>query len=256
MQPSWWALVIYALVIIGAGYVVGSWLAGAARLALERARLDPAVRHLLVNLVRPLVLIVAVIAALQVVGVDLTAMIAVLGAATLAVGLSLQDSLANVAAGALLLTLRPFRGGDWVEVAGQSGTVTELGLFTTGLKTGQGVHVVLPNNLVVKSPIQNYTRNGMRRADITFRVAANADLPKVHAALIKLLEDDETVLNDPAPFVRLTGLDSQGVDVLVAAWFDNAKFAEGKSQLIRSVRDALKKARIGLSTDAAVVVSG
>ncbi|MBW1879579.1 MAG: mechanosensitive ion channel family protein [Deltaproteobacteria bacterium] len=248
-------LLIYALLIIGAGYVVGSWLGGLTRITLERGRLDPAVRHLVVSLVKPLVVILAFVAALNVIGVDLTGVIAVLGAATLAVGFALRDSLANVAAGALLLTLRPFSGGDLVEAGGSFGTVTELGLFTTGLKTAQGVHVYLPNSIIIKGPIQNYSRNGLRRADVRFRVASNADLGKAKKALLDALASDERILKDPEPLVLVSELDERGIDLLVGAWFKNEDFGQGRSELVASIRNALKTARIQLATDAPVVVT-
>jgi small conductance mechanosensitive channel len=254
MGPTLW-LLIYALLIIGAGYLVGSWLGGLTRIALERGRLDPAVRHLVVSLVKPLVVILAFVAALNVVGIDLTGVVAVLGAATLAVGFAIKDSLANVAAGALLLTLRPFGGGDLVEAGGKLGTVTDIGLFTTGLKTAQGVHIYLPNSVVIKGPIQNYTRNGLRRADVRFRVVSNADLGKVKTALDKALAADDRILKDPEPLVLVSELDERGIDLLVGAWFKNEDYGRGRSDLVGSIRDALKTARIQLATDAPVVVS-
>lgn len=245
--PGFWSI-LYALVLLGAGWVLGSWLAGVARLALERGRLDPAVRHLLVSLVRPLVIVVAVIAALNLVGIDLTVLVAVLGAATLAIGLALRDSLANVAAGALLLTLRPFHGGDFVEVSGQSGTVMSLGLFTTGLKNSQGVLITVPNRLVIAQAIKNFTRNGLRRADITFRVAPDTDLGAAKQAILAVLEADERVLDEPGPMVRVEAIDAWGVDLLVAGWFTADDFGAGKSDVTAALREALESSGVELST--------
>jgi small conductance mechanosensitive channel len=192
---------------------------------------------------------------LNVIGIDLTGVVAVLGAATLAVGFAIKDSLANVAAGALLLTLRPFGSGDLVEAGGKFGTVADIGLFTTGLKTAQGIHIYVPNSVVIQGPIENFTRNGLRRADVRFRVVSNADLGKVKKALGKVLATDERILTDPAPVVLVTELDEKGIDLLVGAWFKNEDYGSGRSDLVESIRDTLKTARIPLATDAPVVVS-
>ena len=255
MHPSLLQHVLYALLILVAGYLVGSWLGGATRSRLERSRLDTAVRTPLARFVRPLVLLLALLAALRVVGVDLTALVAILGAAVLAIGLSLRDTLSNVAAGAVLLTLRPFRGGDYVKAGGAAGTVLELSLFTTTLKTAHGVHTVVPNALLLEAPIENYTRNGLRRADLEIRVAAGSDVVKAKEALEAALAAEPRSLEDPAPAVRLLDLDAQGIDLLVAAWFKNEDFAEGRSALISAVRDALKKAKIELTSTSTIVAA-
>lgn len=255
MWGTFW-LVIWALAILAIGLLAAGWLSGFARLGLERSRIDPAVRHLIVGLVRPLVVLVAVVAALDTVGVDLTAVVAVLGAATLAVGLALRDSLSNIAAGAILLTLRPYRGGDWVDAAGTSGSVAELGLLTTTLKNAQGITITVPNNLIVGAPILNYTRNGLRRADFAFRVDASADLARTRAAILAAVQGDARVLAEPEPFVRVEQIDERGVDLLAGAWLKNEDFGVGRSDLAEAIRDALREAEVPLASRHLAVVAG
>jgi small conductance mechanosensitive channel len=147
---------VYAAVLLGAGFLVGGWLAGVARFTLDRTRLDPEVRYLVVLAIRPVVIVLAVIAALESLGVALDGVVIVLGAAALSVGLAMRETLSNAAAGALLLSHRPWRLGDEVEAAGERGTVVETTLFTTTLKTPGGVVVTLANRLVLDAPMRNH----------------------------------------------------------------------------------------------------
>ena len=248
-------LLTWALLILLLGVVAASWLGALVRAALERSRVDPSVRHLGVSVVRPLVLVIALIAGLNLLGVDLTAVVAILGAATLAIGLAMRDSLANVAAGAVLLTLRPYTGDDWVEAGGTAGTVAELGLMATTLKDARGVMITVPNQLILRAPIQNYTRNGLRRADLTFRVGPAADLGAAREAILAALRADERVLEEPPPFVRVSDIDQRGVDLLVAAWLKSADFHGGRSDLAEGIRAALWVAEVPLASRHLAVLS-
>jgi small conductance mechanosensitive channel len=143
----------YAAALLGAGLLVSSWLAGIARIALDRARLDPVVRELVVAAVRPVVLLIAVIAALESIGVELDALVALLAVAGIAVALAAQGTLANGVAGGLLLTLRPFRVGDEVTLGGVSGTVVDSNLFATTLKATDGSTITVPSRLILDQPM-------------------------------------------------------------------------------------------------------
>ena len=241
-----WAVlqtVFIALLIVGAGFLAGGWLAGIAAIRLSRSGVDPLARELVASLVKPVIVIVAVVAALQWVGVDLTSITAILGAATLAIGLSLRDSLANVASGAVLLTLRPFTVGDVVDVAGESGTIVDLKLFMTRLKTFQGVVISVPNANITKSSIRNYTRNGSRRIDIDVDIASG-HLRTALDVLPRAAESVEAVLSDPAPASSIVDNVPGGAKVRLACWVETAQFGPTRRELLIAVDELLAQEEI------------
>lgn len=254
MWHSFLQMFALPLVIAVAGWILGGWLATTARLALDRARIDRLVRNLVVSLIRPVVFAVALVAALQQAGLELTGLVAVIGASTLAIGLALRDSLANVAAGALLITQDPFDAGDSIEAGGQTGTVLKLTLMNTVLKTPQGAIVSVPNTLVQKNPLKNLTRNGMRRADLTLRVKPDSNLAQVREVFDACCADPR-VLKDPPPIFLVQEVNAHGIDLLLGPWFSTADFGAGRSDFVTAMRDGLQKAKIGLGSHAAVVVA-
>lgn len=159
---TWLSTIFFALMwaalLLGAGMLVGSWLSGLVRSALDRQRVDPEVRELLASLVRPLVTTVAVVAALESLGVDLRAVIALIVVAGLTLGAAVWQTLANAASGALLFNLRPFRLGDLVDVAGLHGTVVHIGWFATTLKQPNGDVITVTNRLITAAPVITHPR--------------------------------------------------------------------------------------------------
>ncbi len=242
--------IAYAIIILIAGNVFGSWLRGLLATRLERTTLDPTVRRLVVSLVRPLVIVIAVVAALKQLSIPISTFAAIVGASTLAVGMALRGSLSNIASGALLLTFRPFNVGDTVTVGGVTGTVHALQLFTTILHTSDGQTVTLANDAVWASTITNYSDRPTRRIRLVFTVPPDADLERVEACLRGVIEGHEAVLDDPEPQVGYDQATDLGLPVLLTVHVVNADYWSARSALQKAAALALAEAGIVLATRA------
>ena len=236
------ALLIFALTLFAS-----RWAAGAARRALSKVRgfrHDPTVLSFAVQVVRVVVLIVGLIAVLQRLGVQTTSIIAVLGAASLAVGLALQGTLSNVASGIMLLVLRPYRVGDVVDVGGMSGTVQRLDLFTTQLSNPNNHKIVIPNSKVLSDPLINLTGQKTRRIEIHFSVGYGDDLKRARDVLAGAAEAHETVLPDPHPWTGVTALLDSSVQVTLHAWVKVDDWWQTQADLMQAGKEALDAAGI------------
>lgn len=232
--------VIGALVIL----VVGWWLAGWARHAVAKAlgrvkSIDVTLIPFLSTLVHYVVVVVVLVAVLNQFGVQTTSIIAVLGAAGLAIGLALQGTLQNVAAGVMLLMLRPFKLGDAIDAGGQAGAVVEIGLFTTELKTPDGIFKSVPNSAIWGASITNFSRNPTRRIDLLASISYGDDLDGAMTVLKGLLEADPRVLKDPAPEVMVMAMAASSVDINMRAWVKGADYWP-------TLFDLNKKVKLGL----------
>ena len=236
------AAIIFVLTLLAA-----RWASGAARKILGRTRLvrrDPTVLALMVQIVRVVVVIIGMIAVLQRLGVQTTSIIAVLGAASLAVGLALQGTLSNVAAGVMLLILRPYRVGEAIEVGGASGTVQKLDLFTTQLTNANNHKIVIPNSKVLSDVIVNVTGQRTRRIEIKFTVGYGENLKDACAVLASVARVNDRVLKDPAPWTGVTGLLDSSVQITLHAWVNNADWWQTQSDLMQAGKEALDEAGI------------
>lgn len=217
--------VVYGLDVLGAIAIaiVGWWVASMAerlckRGLLSSSQMDLTVAAFLSSLVRYAVLAIVLVLILQVVGIQATSLVAVLGATSLAIGLALQGTLSNMAAGVMLLIFRPFRIGDSIEVAGKSGTVRNLNLFMTELASGDNVQVLIPNGQVWGQALTNNSTYSTRRVTLRFPVAFEKDVPGVAARIREFLERDKRVKQSPAPHVNTAALTDAGVELSVEAW--------------------------------------
>lgn len=216
---QFWALnVLLAAAILGLGW----WAAALARRLIRRfcdaKDLDKALAGFFSSIVYYLLIAVAVVAALSKLGVPTTSVVALLGAAGLAVGLALQNSLSNFAAGVMLLLFRPFRIGDFIEAGGTSGIVEGIDLLTTNLKTPDGKKVIVPNGAILAGVITNVTAYNTRRVDWSFAIGYNDDLDSARAVIAGVLDADDRILRDPAPTIDLERLGDSSVDFVVRAW--------------------------------------
>ncbi len=213
------ALNIIAAIAI---FFIGRWVIGIIhRLllkGLERAKVEPILIKFLGNIVYTILLIFVVLAAVGQLGVQTTSLIALLGAAGLAVGLALQGSLANFAAGVLLIIFRPYRVGDYIEGGGTAGTVDEVQIFTTILNTPDNRRVVVPNGQMMGGTITNYSSHPTRRVDLVASVSYEDDSDKVRAVLQDIVSSDERVLPEPAPNIRMVAHADSSVDWIVRPW--------------------------------------
>ncbi len=224
-----WAA-IYGIKIVAALiiFVVGRWVAKAlknlTRKLMERAKVDPTLIPFVANLIYMLLITVVIIAALNKLGIQTTSLIAIIGAAGLAIGLALQGSLANFAAGILILIFRPFKVGDYIEGAGTAGTVEKIEIFTTHLKTPDNREIIIPNAKLTGDNIVNYTAKEIRRMDLVFGVSYGDDLKKVKEVLYRVLQEDDRVLKDPAPMVGVIDLADSSVNFAVRPWVRTAEY--------------------------------
>jgi len=235
-----WSLKLLAAVVI---FLVGRWLAkrltiGLGRV-LARARVDSTLIGFLRNISYAVMLVLVVVTALSAVGVPTTSMFAILGAAGLAVGLALKDSLSNIASGVMLIILRPFRVGDHVVLAGQEGVVDEVRVFQTTMHAFDQRTIVLPNSEVTSAPIVNYSTRPNRRAEVAVGVGYEDDLKKAQELLLEVARSDPSVLDSPAPFVNVKNLGESSVDLILYAYMRNADYTDTLSRLIEATHDRL-----------------
>ncbi len=201
---------------------------------------DTTLQSFAASLVRYLVIIIGLISVLQQLGVKTTSVIAVLGAASLAIGLALQGALANVAAGVMLLILRPYRVGDAVEVAGRQGTVRGLDLFTTRLSSGDNLSVHVPNAKVFGDIVVNQSTPVARQASLDFVIDYDDDVDRALEILLACAAAEPTVTPKPTPWARMTAMGDRGVTVTLRAWFTPGDFDTGHYDLMKRVKDALE----------------
>lgn len=232
--------ILYALGLI----VIGWWVASFAENLVLRAlgathRVDATVAGFLGSIARYAVLVFVGVAVLQRFGIQTTSIIAVLGATSLAIGLALQGTLANLAAGVMLLMFRPFKLGDSVEVAGVSGTVKGLSLFTTELASGSNVQVLIPNAKVWGSNIVNNSAYAQRRFDLTLEVARDADAEALIEDAVAFLKADARVIESPGPSASVSKMLLDRVEVTISGWTASADNGAVKTALTRHLRQRL-----------------
>lgn len=235
---------LVALLILGIGWWVSSLLGGWVRRAATRSpKIDPTIVPMFATTVIWAVRIFTVIAVLARFGVQTASLIAVLGAAGLAVGLALQGTLQNIAAGIMLLILRPIRAGEYIALSsGADGTVEEVGLFLTRLVQGDGIHMTLPNSTVWNATITNYSRNKTRRLDIPVPVRYGDDLEAVVAKLQQIVDARPDALKDPAPQVKVFDYKENGITVNVRVWAESGKYWDLRWGLYQEIRRSLEEA--------------
>jgi small conductance mechanosensitive channel len=210
--------VIGAVLILVVGRWVGKLLSSLAGKALTKARVDATLVPFIENLAYMAMLVFIVIAALAAVGVQTASLVAVLGAAGLAVGLALQGSLANFASGVLILVFKPFRVGDFVEISGIKGKVQAIHVFNTVLNAPDNVRIIVPNGQVTSGNILNYTINGTRRIDLTVSVSYDDDLKKARRVIESVLAADKRILPEPASLVAVSEMADSSMDFVVRPW--------------------------------------
>ena len=213
-----------AIAIFLIGRLVIRFIVSGMHKAMQRHNVDRTLETFICNLVRIGLLIVVVLMALGTLGVQTASFVAVLGAAGLAVGLALQGSLANFAAGVLIVFFRPYKAGDFIEAAGVSGMVEEVQILTTILNTPDNKRVIVPNSQVMGNVITNYSANDTRRVDLVFGVTHEEDLARVRSALEQVVAADERILDDPACTIAVLELGENGVTFAVRPWVRTADY--------------------------------
>ncbi|MFQ5953642.1 MAG: mechanosensitive ion channel family protein [Kiloniellales bacterium] len=232
--------VVGAFVLLVVGWILAGWARRAVLGMAERIPgIDATLQLLLSTLARYVVLAFVAIAVLAQFGVQTTSIIALFGAAGIAIALALQGTLSNIAAGIMLLFLRPFMVGEYIDAEGVAGTVDEIGLFTTQLRTYDGVYVMVPNAQLWNRSIKNYSRLPTRRLDIEVGIAYHEDIAGAFAALGAMLEEDERVLRDPPFQVMVTELADSAVTLNVRCWTRAGAYWDLRFDLLRRCKEVL-----------------
>ncbi|WP_353474876.1 mechanosensitive ion channel family protein [Salipiger sp. H15] len=232
--------VVAAILLLLVGLFIGRWVKGRiTAMSARSARLDDTLFNFLGNIARYTVMIFTILVVLNTFGVQTTSVIAALGAAGLAVGLALQGTLSNVAAGVMIIVFRPIKLGDFVSVAGQSGTVKDITLNTTELASLSNTQVIIPNSEVWGNVIENYSVYRTRRAEWSFGVGYGANLATAERVIRDTIMADPRALNEPAPFIQVNGLNESSVDFLVRVWVASADFFQFQADMKRKVKEAL-----------------
>lgn len=216
--------VIGAILIFVIGKMVAKWLLSLTSRAMTKANVDETLKKFILDVVYTLMLIFIALAALSKLGVPTTSFVAILGAAGLAVGLAFKDTFANIGAGVLLIVFRPFKSGDFVEIAGVSGVVEEINLFSVLLKSGDNKAIIIPNSGVLGGNIINYSAKPTRRVDFVFGIGYDDDLKLAKNTLQEIVSAESRALKDPAPLVVVSELADSSVNFTVRVWVNSADY--------------------------------
>ncbi|MDJ0759347.1 MAG: mechanosensitive ion channel [Woeseiaceae bacterium] len=209
-------------------FFIGKWVVGLVVKAIanmmQKGSIDSTLERFICSLVRISLMVVVIIAAIGQLGVQTTSLLAVMGAAGLAVGLALQGSLSNFAAGVLIVLFRPYKVGDYVEAAGVAGSIEEVQILTTVMKTPDNKRIIVPNSQIMSSIITNYSANDTRRVDLTFGVSYSDDLDQVHKELRALVDADDRILKDPEVTIKVQALADSSVNFIVRPWVNSGDY--------------------------------
>ena len=231
-------------------FIVGRWLAKKAvtftHKMMTRSRLDETVANFLGRIIYGLLLVIVVLAALSKVGVQTTSVVAILGGAAVAIGLSLKDQLSNFAAGIMIVTFRPFVRGDYVQISSHTGTVTEITLVNTHLTTTNNHDVIIPNSSITTSAVINYTALPNRRVDITVGIGYDADIKTAKDVMLNLATSNPKAFTDPAPVIRVTNLGDNSVDLTLNVWTTNDDWWSMQCDLLEQFKYALDDNKIDM----------
>jgi small conductance mechanosensitive channel len=239
--------VLIALALLCAGWLLSRWAHKLTREGLHRVKyIDPTLKPLTASIVRYAIIVVTVIVVLQQFGVQTTSLIALLGAAGIAIGLAIQGTLSNVASGVMLLTLRPFRVKEKIVVGDLKGIVREIGLFRTVVITDDGVFVSVPNGTMFSATIYNNTRETPRRVAFDVDIDQSANVEEAIDAILATLSKDLRVLRSPGPLVQVVSLANGVTTLSVQAWVNNVQFSDVQADIMKAVRITLTKARVAL----------
>jgi len=240
LTTDWGLKVVGALVVLIIGRMIAKAVRKGVRKALERGKMDPTLIPFVSSLTYYMVMAFVLIAVLGMIGIQTASMIAVLGAAGLAVGLALQGTLANFASGVMLLIFRPFHKGDFIEASGVAGSVDTVGIFTTTLNTPDNVRIVLPNGTVWGQVIKNYATNPTRRVDLVMGVSYDDDIGTAMETITRVLENEPRVLKDPAPNVAVSELADSSVNFVVRPWCTKEDYWGVYFDLTRALKEQLE----------------
>ncbi|WP_291326331.1 mechanosensitive ion channel domain-containing protein [Desulfovibrio sp. UCD-KL4C] len=237
---------LVALLVLLAGRICARQASNLITRLMAKAKVDDILTSFIQNIVYYVMLAAFVVAALGQAGINITSFLAVLGAAGLAVGLALKDTLSNFAAGVMLIVLRLFKKGDYVTIAGTSGTVQALSAFYTELSTPDNQKVVVPNSSILNAVIVNTTANKTRRIDLVISIGYQDDIPKAKEILAQILAENTTLLKSPAPTIVVGELADSSINILVRPWVRTSDYWAVRWDLLEGIKITFDKAGISI----------
>ncbi len=242
-----WAVSIgTAILVFVIGRIIAKIIVKVSRHGMTKAKMDALLVSFIASILSYVLMLFIVIAALEQLGVDTTSLVALLGAAGIAVGLALKDSLQNFASGVMLIVFRPFKTGDFVDCGGVMGSVENIGIFTTIMKTPDNREVIVPNGQIYGGTITNFSARPTRRVDMVFGISYDADIRTAKAILEKVITEDERVLKDPAPVIAVSELADSSVNFVVRPWVNSADYWGVLWDTTEKVKYAFDEAGIGI----------
>ncbi len=237
-----WAIKIGLAALI---FLVGRWAAKMAANGIdkmmEKAGVDATLTHFLHNVVYSALLIAVIIAAVDQLGIKTTSFLAILGAAGLAVGLALQSSLANFSSGIMLILFRPFKVGDFVEAGGTTGTVEQINVFNTVMKTGDNREIIIPNAQIFGGTITNFSAKATRRIDLVIGIGYDDNIGTAKQIIEDILSADERILKEPAPVILVLELGASSVDLAVRPWVRKEDYSATRGDLLENIKTGLEE---------------
>lgn len=228
--------ILGALLILIFGKMIAKALTRLSRKLMEKQNIDPTITSFLSNIIYGMLFAMVIVAAIGTLGIETTSVAAVIAAAGLAIGLALQGSLSNLAAGVMIIAFRPFRIGDYIEAAGTAGTVEEVNIFTTHLKTPDNKAVIVPNGPIIDGTITNYSAKPTRRVDMVVGVSYGDDLRKVRAVLEDIINNESRIIGDPETQIAVSELADSSVNFVVRPWVKSEDYWNVKFDLTEAIK--------------------
>lgn len=233
--------ILYGLLIIIIGYRIIHIVDKKTHRKIKNSKIDPSLQSFTRSGVHIGLQVLLLISAASIMGIETSSIVAILGAGSLAVGLALQGSLSNFAGGVLIIVLRPFKIDDFIEVSGHKGTVLDITIFSTQLKTPDNKCVIIPNALVSNGTLTNYSSFDTRRIQFTFGVGYDSSIPKVKQILSDLVTHHDLILDDPEPFIGLQTLNDSSIDFVVRVWVQSPDYFTVYYDIMEQVKHALDR---------------
>lgn len=243
---DWGIKIVIAIAIFIIGKMIARMVANLAKKALQRAGTDAMLVNFLGSIIYSVLIVAVLLAAVDSLGVNVTSLMAILGAAGLAVGLALKDSLSNFAAGVMIIIFRPFKIGDFITAGGCSGVVDEIGLFATLMHTGDNQRIIVPNSGILGGNITNTSALPTRRIDLVIGIGYDDNIGKAREIIMGILDTDERVLKDPAAAVAVSELGDSSVNLNVRPWVNSGDYWPVRADLLEGIKTKLDEAGISI----------
>ena len=236
MLTPWAIRIGIALAIFIVGRWIARWLTNIVRKVMTKSNMDEMLINFLGNIIYMVLLLAVVMAALDNLGIQTTSLLAVFGAAGLAVGLALKDSLSNFSSGVMIILFRPFKVGDFIEAGGATGVVEEVRIFATIMKTGDNREIIVPNSQIYSGTITNYSAKATRRIDLVFGIGYDDDIAKAKQIMDDIMKQDDRILADPAPAVAVGELADSSVNFNVRPWVNSGDYWPVRADLLEKIK--------------------